>query len=390
MKSSYKILHTTCHKGWGGLEKRIFNESVWMEKHGHKVIIAAPDDTPLFKRAKARGIRVYPVEFRRLSVGKDYRQLKRILYNEKPWIINTHGNKDSKLALFAAKRAQVPLRILSRHISAHIRKSWYNKILYKKLCHYVFTTADYTTRHIRRTFKLKQMRVFSMPSGIVLPDPLPDHDDARLGLIRDLALSTDTRFIGFIGRVSEDKGVANLLKGYKKGLHKLSGYHLVIVGDGTPKYMQSLEQLAQKLDIKDVVHFAGFTDDVWKYYRALDCKVLPSQNIRGIPFEGVPQSLLEAMICECPVIGSNSGGIPDIITHEETGLLFDPADPEDLADKLLSTLKDPDAAKKRVARAKEQVVKHHTIDAMGRDIVRIYRLHQVRLDRESSYIPSVN
>jgi glycosyltransferase involved in cell wall biosynthesis len=390
MKSSYKILHTTCHTGWGGLEKRIFNESVWMEENGHKIIIAAPKETPLYERAKARGFKVYPVDFRRLTIGRDYSQLKRILYNEKPWVINTHGNRDSKLGLYAAQKADVPLRILSRHISAHVRKSWYNTILYKKWCHYVFTTADYTTRHLRKVFKLKDMQVFSMPSGIVLPKSLPDRTDAKNRLIEKLTLSPETRFIGFIGRVSRDKGVATLLKGFGRIKDRLPGYHLVIVGDGVPKYLESLKRLATKLNITDRVHFEGFTDHVWTYYRALDCKVLPSRNIRGVPFEGVPQSLLEAMICECPVIGSDSGGIRDIIVHNETGLLFEPDSHTDLADKLLITLKDKNATTDRVGRARERVEQHHTIDAMGRNIVRIYRLHQVRLEREAAYVPSLS
>ena len=94
------------------------------------------------------------------------------------------------------------------------------------------------------------------------------------------------------------------------------------------------------------------------------------------------------MYCESPVIGSDTGGIPDIITHEKTGLLFNPDSPKDLADKLMAALKDNDAAAARAALAKEKVASHHTIDAMGRNIVRIYRLHQVRIERESAYLPS--
>ncbi len=381
MKSLYKILHTTCHTAWGGLEKRIFNESVWMEENGHQVVIAAPKDTPLFIKAKQHGFKVYPVAFRRLTMRKDYKQLKRILYYEKPWIINTHGNKDSKLALFAAKRAQIPLRILSRHISAHVSNSWYNRIIYKKLCHYIFTTADYTTQHLRKVFKLKDMRVFSMPSGIIVPTDLPKKEDARKQLAHDFGLDPETRFVGFVGRVSADKGVANLLEGFAKIKAKLPEYHVVIVGDGIQKYMDLLSSTASGMGMTDRIHFTGFKENVWSYYRALDCKVLPSKNVRGIPFEGVPQSLLEAMICECPVIGSTSGGIPDIIEHEKTGLLFDPNDATDLSEKLFSTLKNKDASAARVTAAKSNVEKHHTIDAMGRNIIRIYRLHQVKLER---------
>ncbi|MCP3873973.1 MAG: glycosyltransferase family 4 protein [Desulfobacteraceae bacterium] len=382
MRSLYKIIHTTCHTQWGGLEKRIFNESVWMEKNEHKVIIVAPKDTPLFLKAKAHGFKVYGIDFKRLSTFQDYKRLKRFFYNEKPDIINTHGNIDSKLALFAAKKNEVPLRILSRHISAHVRNSWFNRIVYKKLCHYIFTTADYTTKHLQKVFKLKDMEIFSMPSGIVPPENLLEKETARKMLADELGLDPETRFIGFVGRVSEDKGISVLLKAFKKVKNGLPGFHVAIIGEGTSKYKEFLQKLARTLDIEGTVHFTGFKEDAWPYYRAFDLKVLPSKDINGIPFEGIPQSLLEAMLCECPVIGSKSGGIVDIIEHEETGLLFDTSNPSDLADKIEQSMRNKEATRKRVDTACKLVKKHHTIDVMGRNIIRIYRLHQVKLDRQ--------
>ncbi len=382
MISHYKILHTSCHTQWGGIEKTIFNESVWMEEKGHKIIIVAPKDTPLFLKAKKHGFKVYGIEFKRLSMIKDYKLLKSTFYNERPDIINTHGNKDSRLALLAAKKTRIPLRILSRHNSAHVKNSWYNRMVYKKLCHYIFTSADYTTKHLQKTFKLKGMQIFSMPSGIVKPDHLLGKTKARIVLAKDLGLGPETKFIGFVGRVSKDKGISTLLEAFKKVEPKLLNYHLAIVGEGIDEYINSLKNLAINLQIENRVHFTGFKKDIWSCYRALDCKILPSfLDIKGVPFEGVSHTLIEAMLCECPVIGSESCGNADIIEHEKTGLLFNTDDPSDLADKILQVLQDEDATKQRVLRARDTVIKHHTIDALGRDIIRIYLLHKVKLDR---------
>ncbi len=60
----YNIIHTTCHIQWGGLEKRIFNESLWMRDRGHSVTIIAPDDTPLIKKAKEHNLKVYGLQFK--------------------------------------------------------------------------------------------------------------------------------------------------------------------------------------------------------------------------------------------------------------------------------------------------------------------------------------
>ena len=382
MRAIYKILHTTCHTGWGGLEKRIFNESAWMRDNGHTVVIVAPKNTPLFLNAKSAGFKVYGVNFKPFGLLGDYGFLKRIFKNEKPDVVNTHGNTDAKIALYAAKKKQVPLRILSRHISAHVSNSWYNRLLYKRFCHYVFTTADYTTRHLQQVFKLSDMQIFSMPSGIRIPDDMPDKDRSRRSLAASLRLPEATRFIGFVGRVSEDKGVASILKAFQPLSHQFPDTHVVIVGDGTDQYIKFLKDLAKNLKLDNRIHFTGFQKNTWPFYRALDCKILPSKDVNGIPFEGIPQSLLEAMAAECPVVGSKSGGITDIIDHKKTGLLFDPENIQELTDRISETLHREESAGQRLERARDHVLKNHTIDAMGRNIIRIYRLHQVRQERQ--------
>ncbi|MCF8091007.1 MAG: glycosyltransferase [Desulfotignum sp.] len=380
MRSLYKIIHTTCHTSWGGLEKRIFNEAVWMDKQGHRITLVAPENTPLFQRAKAHGFRVYAISFSRTGLISDYRALVRIFNNELPDIVNTHGNTDAKIALPAAKKAGIPCRILSRHISAHVRNSWYNRRLYKYLSHYVFTTADYTTRYLQTMFKLKGTQIFSIPSGILAPETLIPRDEARKNLAIELGCGPETRFVGFVGRLSRDKGVTTLLQAFRQIQSRIN-HHLVLVGNGPDEYRNQLMEMAQKLGICDRTHFIGFKDDVWPFYRALDCKILASENINGIPFEGVPQALLEAMYCSCPVIGSKTGGIPDIIQHGITGLLFDPKDAATLAKLLVETLHREAATLERVYTARKKVRQFHTIDAMGRDIIRIYRLHQIKLGK---------
>lgn len=352
-----------------------------MENKGHQIVIAAPKGTPLFKKAKKHGFNVYDISFNRRSILRDYDRLTRVFRNEQPDVVNTHGNEDAKLSLYAAKKMKVPLRILSRHISAHVRNSWYSRKLYKKYCHYVFTTSDYTTKHLKQIFKLNDMQVFTIPSGIAAPEKTLEKSEAVAQLCQALRLDPQTKFIGFVGRISEDKGVSIILKAFSKIKTRLPGYHIVIVGQDTDDYLNMLKSTAHKLDIAEKVHFTGFKENIWPYYPAFECKILPSIDIKGVPFEGIPQSLLESMICRCPVIGSKSGGIKDIIKDGETGLLFETENPSDLADKIMTTLNDRSQTAKRVKAAYEKVKKDHTLDAMGRNIIRIYRLHQVKMAR---------
>ena len=343
-----------------------------MAEKGHDIIIAAPGNTPLYDKSKKKGFPTHAVAFKRSSLVKDFSGLRNLFKKYKPHILNTHGNEDSKIALSAAMGTGIPLKILSRHISAHVRKSWYNTLLYKHLCHHVFTTADYTTRYLIQAFSIQKEKVQTISSGIIPPKSLMDRTDARKWLAGELSLESGTRFVGFVGRVSSDKGVDIIIRAF----HRISAripHHLAVIGSGTEQYLTELRSLANNLNIGHRVHFTGFREDVWPYYSAIECKMLASRDINGIPFEGIPQSILEAMYARCPVLGSMSGGIPDVVSHDVTGLLFRMNDEEDLSEKLLKVLNDEKGSQKRAEKAFRMVQDHHTIDAMGNKIIKIYQ-----------------
>jgi glycosyltransferase involved in cell wall biosynthesis len=361
-----KIIHTTCHTQFGGLEKRIFNEACWMAQKGHEIIIVAPRNTPLYDKSKTKGFLTQNAAFKRTSLVKDFFSLRTLFKKFRPHILNTHGNEDSKIALSAAMGMGIPLRILSRHISAHVGLSLHNILLYRHLCNYVFTTADYTTRHLVQTLGVPKERIRTVSSGIIPPKNIMGRADAREWLAGELSLDSAARFVGFVGRVSRDKGIGVVIRAFHLVFSRIP-HHLVIIGQGNDEYLSELKAWTKDLNISHRVHFKGFDENVWPYYRALDCKILASR------FEGIPQSLLEAMFAQCPVIGSMVGGIPDIISHGNTGLLFRMDDDRELAEKLLQTLHDNVTSHDRVEKAFRMVNDYHTIDAMGNKILEIYR-----------------
>ena len=111
----------------------------------------------------------------------------------------------------------------------------------------------------------------------------------------------------------------------------------------------------------------GFRDNPWPYYRAFDCK-----NLGSLEDEGISQSLMEAMLAGCPVIGTIVGGIPDIIHHQDTGLLVPPGDKQKLADAISQIIDNPEKTAQRVKNAEKFINNHHTIDVMGENITTLY------------------
>ena len=380
MISHFKIFHTTCHTQWGGLENRIFNESVWMEQNGNKVIIAAPRDTPLFLKAKAHGFKVYGIEFKRLSMIKDYRLLKIIFYNEKPDIVNTHGNQDSKTALLAANSAGVPCKILSHHFNAHIKNSWLNRRIYKKNSNYIFTNSDYTSDYFKGIFKFKARKIFTVPIGITPPKRLLSKREAKNILIQELGLESRARFLGVAGNLTESPAVFNLIKTFKKIEPRFPDHHLIIAGTGEKKGVMSAKNLIRDLQLNNKIHFSKPKKDIWSLLRAFDCQITPVQKKKTLLIEEMLQDIFNAMYCLCPVLISDSDELTGILDHGRTGRVFNLNEPYDLADNISQTLNHKTETEIKTQTAYDLVKKNHTIDASGNYILNLLRLFQIRSD----------
>lgn len=113
---------------------------------------------------------------------------------------------------------------------------------------------------------------------------------------------------------------------------------LVIVGNGKPDYMQSLQQLVVTLTLTGCVTFTGLVDDPFPYYYSANCALICSE------FEALSRVGLEAMSTGLPLIGKNSGGTPEVIVDGETGFLYNTFD--ELVEAMLKLAQNPELGQK--------------------------------------------
>jgi glycosyltransferase involved in cell wall biosynthesis len=156
----------------------------------------------------------------------------------------------------------------------------------------------------------------------------------------DVGLREGVPVIGTVCRLIEpDKGITVLLQ----AMAKLTGppaplaCQLLIVGEGPAR--SQLHDLGQRLGILSRVVFTGMRRDIADLLPLLDVFVMPSLS------EGFGIAIVEAMAAGRPVVASAVGGIPEIVQHEETGLLVPPGDPVALAAALRDLLTRPDRAR---------------------------------------------
>ena len=141
-----------------------------------------------------------------------------------------------------------------------------------------------------------------------------------------------------VGRLVDKKGIKYLIMAMVDVIKEFPHAKLIIGGSGPEK--DKLEKLSEDIGVKDNVIFMGYIEnsDLPKYYASSDIFVLPSIETKGGDTEGLGVVLLEAMACGTPVIGSNIGGITDIIKDGETGFLAQPENPKDIADIIIDLL----------------------------------------------------
>ena len=176
----------------------------------------------------------------------------------------------------------------------------------------------------------------------------------------------------FVGRLVERKGVIYLIRAIKQVSRK-KNVKLIIVGDGPER--ENLVKEAGDLVEKGIVEFAGRVSDekLDNLYRTADMFVLPSCYDRRGDTEGLGVVLIEALAYGLPVIGSNVGGIPDIIIHNKTGLLVPEKAPDALSDAILYLLNNRKKAVSLGRAGRKYVEEKFNWEKIIKDIMDIYK-----------------
>ncbi|MBA2733271.1 MAG: glycosyltransferase family 4 protein [Acidobacteria bacterium] len=183
------------------------------------------------------------------------------------------------------------------------------------------------------------------------PPPLRSLDGAaaRQRVRRELGMESDAPVFGMIARIAPQKDFETLLNATARVVALLPSARLLLVGEYQAtkndaaypeyyEYYQRLRRLIEEKQLSEHVIFMGFRDDIPDLLRAMDVMVLCTHS------EGLPLVLLEAMGLGCPVIATSVGGVPELVLHNETGLLHEHADDEELARQILLLINDKQKA----------------------------------------------
>ncbi|MFB0544708.1 MAG: glycosyltransferase family 4 protein [Asgard group archaeon] len=187
-------------------------------------------------------------------------------------------------------------------------------------------------------------------------------------LKQDFGLSEKDFIVGYVGRITFEKGIEYLIRAFVNIVKITDQIKLVIAGDGNKK--TELQELVKELKLNRYVTFAGFIahEDISSFYEFCDVVVLPS-----IWNEPLSRVLLETFHFSKPVIATKTGGTPEIIKDGENGLLVEPKNVDQIADKILFLYKNLDIRKRIQENAKSYSNKNLNSRTLTEKFLNMYK-----------------
>lgn len=360
------------------------------------------ESTLHFKIKKnVENIHIVPVALYPRSVGIDVCRVPRCIYKIYSIlkrgnfdIVHTHGYFADFAGIISAKLIGIPV-VSTCHgyidIIDDLKLTMYNKLdrFMLKLSDRIITVSENIERQLC-SCGVRGEKIKLIQNSI----KVPDIDNRDIVSIRNtyrarIGVGKDDFLIGFVGRVSEEKGLKDLIEAVdvlRDGTYPNVKVYIV----GTGRQENELKELVDRKGMKENIVFLGFQEYVEGWILASDVSVLPSLT------EGTPMSLLEAMSYAKPVVASNVGGIPKVINNGVNGLLVPPGDWRSLAVTLRNLINDSGLRKQIEISARETIIAKYDIrswmekinsvylELCNKDLAYVEDLqshHQVRSDR---------
>ncbi|MCL2024345.1 MAG: glycosyltransferase family 4 protein [Coriobacteriia bacterium] len=353
----------------GGGERHVADLATGLTQRGLEVAIAAPAGGAMAVLAGELGAAYFDVD---VYGGKARAEIRAALHVFKPDIVHAHGSRAALFArqadLRAAERCVVTLHGLQ---GAHGFGSFAKLALERRVKD---KTAAFITVCKSDRDKAAQLGILDPNKTTVIYNGVPLPPLEQLTRWRDeqvlaceAGFDADAPMLLHVGRLDPEKNQRGLLHAFAWLLARERDARLALVCVGDTAKRAKLEQLAAKLNVTHAVAWLTPRANLTPLYASCDAFVLPSH------WEGLPYTILEAMVAATPVVASNVDGIPEAVVPEVTGFLEKPNDSEALAETLEDALNLTGAQRREMGEnARAGIEQRFSLERMIDNTVAIY------------------
>jgi len=344
--SRLSFLFIDSERRWRGGQAQLITLLEGLHRRDHTIHLVCFPKTSLEERAVQLGISVYPIaiwsEMGLISLVRLFFKIRKI----RPDILAFNTPKPILMGTLAARFAPVGAAIVFRRVSFPLRNNFTSRLKY--------TWGLDCIVAISRSIKL-QLQAGGIPESLVDIiyegiDLNPYPTEVRSEKHQKSAHIT----VGTVSHLSSEKGLNYLIEAASLIPDVAQRIRFIIVGEGNCR--RELEELVHEKGLDNCFQFLGFRADSHLMMKDFDLFVLPSLS------EGLPSAIMEAMANSLPVVGSDVGGIPELIENGHNGLLVPPADPEKLARAIQQLAEDSETLTRMGDRGRQRVEEKFTLE----------------------------
>jgi glycosyltransferase involved in cell wall biosynthesis len=354
-------LHIDTARTWRGGQNQVLTTVLGLRALGHRTMLVAHSEGELRQRAK-EGLDLLPLAPKtEMDLTAAWR-LSRIIKQLKPDVVHAHdphGVAMAALALSMSTQLAKPPLVAARRVDFHLRGNSLSRWKYRQVdC---FICASEAIRTMLVGDGVPGARAVTVHEGIDL-ERVEAAPPARLH--EDFWLPHQAPIVGNVAALVPHKGQRHLVEAARVVLPQVPDARFVIAGEG--ELRPALERQIKDHHLEKHVLLAGFRPDVLSLHKAFDIFVMSSVT------EGLGTSILDAMAAGKPVVATETGGIPEVVIHGQTGLLVPPRDHEAMAQAIVTLLKN-DALRRTMGEAgRTRARTMFSADRMVQDTLRVY------------------
>lgn len=353
-----KVIHMISGGDVGGAKTHVHTLLNGLRKTDDILLVCFMDG-PFVREARELGI---PTRVMEGSLRKAVAELERLIPAEGFQIIHCHGSKANLVGSLLRARLELPtvttvhsdykLDYMGRPFAA-LTYGLINRLALRRMDYWIGVSNITVDMLNERGFDPN--RTFVIFNGVPFDLEPPKLD--RAAYLRSVGIEPEPGMtvFGIAARINPVKDMGTLIRAFSETVKRCPKARLIIAGDGEQR--QQMEALASELCPKGTVVFAGWIDDTSSFYSALDVNMLTSLS------EGFPYALPEGASRRCATIATRVGGVPSLVEHEVTGLLFEPKDVAALTEHMIRLANDPALVRTFADRIYEKTKAQFSVDA---------------------------
>lgn len=362
MQTRGRVLLCVRTLGSGGTERQAAAMAMTLGEYGYQTQVCCGEDGG-FRAAelRERGIPIFvnPVQglYRPATLRAAWR-LRQYLRQERIGLVHTFDFPMNIFAAPVARLAGVKVLTSQRCFRDTIPPKYHPLLrIAHGMAHGVVTNSHAVSAHLVSDYGVDRSRIEYCPNGLDL--------QRFEGGVRVAEPGFEGRLvIGTASVLRPEKGLGDLIEAFAAADPVQRNLALLVVGSGPEK--QALEALATRLGVGQYCRFISDTRDVGAWMRKMDVFVLPSHS------EALSNSLMEAMACGCAVIASEVGGNPELVSQQETGLLFPARQAAALAMALRRMADEPELRHRLALAGEAKMRASYSLEAAAARLAAIY------------------